>query len=927
VHLDTGAAVGRYEIVSPLGAGGMGEVYRARDVRLQRDVALKILPEMFARDHDRLARFEREAQVLASLNHPNIAQIYGVEDAGPVPALVMEYVDGPTLADLLPVYTEPSSDAGRPASHSGTQRAVQPLTVRDALEIARQIADALEAAHERGIIHRDLKPANLKVRPDGTVKVLDFGLAKALDPVTGPGAALPNSPTITSPAIVTGAGVILGTAAYMSPEQARGRTVDRRADLWAFGVVLYEMLSGRAAFPGDTVTDVLAAIVRQDPDWSALPADTPPAIRRLLRRCLERDVRKRIADAGEVKFQIDEVLNPSLEEAGAVTTAIPPIGAPIGRTRSRMATFIPWTVALVLGIVAAILAWAVAREPDAPVARYSIEAPANTTLSIVSRPGLAVSPDGRTIALAAESGGVTRIYLRRQEDFAPRMLAGTENGSHPVFSPDGRWLAFVAGTRLNKIPVDGGPVITLAAVSDPRGLSWDSDDLLTFTPDATGGIYRVSARGGPPVPVTKLDEAKSERTHRWGQMLPGARAILFTVGTQANPDSYDSANVEAQVLATGERKLLVSGASMARYLPTGHLVFARQRVLYAADFDLEDLEILGTPVPIVQGVAGDATTGAVHADFSRSGTLAYFPGSTEGTQHFLTWVNAAGSAEALNLPPGTYYDPRLSPDGAHLAVVVASGGGSDIWVHNLVRRSFTRLTFGGMHVSPVWSADSRMVYYSALSANGQSVTIMRRPADGSRDAEALTTHSQRIYLHQIAPDGRAIVDLRTPLRQSDIGLLRLERNAKPEVLIATPADELAAELSPDGRWLAYQSNESGQMEVYVRSVAIEGGRWQVSSKSGEEPRWSPDGGMLYFRTETQLMAAPIERGQTFQFGTPRRLFSGMYDLRTETGITYDVDPRENRFLTLKLAEESVSLNHIRLITNWFTELRGLVDTR
>ena len=527
--LSAGTRLGPYIIQAPLGAGGMGEVYRARDTKLNRDVAIKVLPEAFAADPDRLTRFAREAQTLAAVNHSNIAQIHGFEESGGVRALVMELVEGPDLAELV---------------------ARGPMRIDEVLPIARQIAEALETAHERGIIHRDPKPANIKVRDDGTVKVLDFGLAKALDTTGagGSGVDATNSPTLTMRG--TQMGVIVGTAAYMAPEQARGQAVDRRADLWAFGVVLYEMLTGRTAFAGATVTDVLAAVVTRDPDWTALPPDTPPAIVRLLRRCLDRDRHRRLADAGEARYQI--------EEARSTPPAIVPGRAP---RPSRLA-WLPWALAAVMLLTSLALLWRVSRPADRTVVRFVVQPPDKTALNLILRPALALSPDGRTIVFVGGPVGASRLFIRREDEFEAHALAGTDGASEPVFSPDGQWVAFFANNELKRMPIAEGPVVTLASRgNEPKGLSWDVDGTITYTPESTGPVFQIPALGGTPRAVSALKAG--ERTHRWPQMLPDGKAVLFTVGTVASPDNYDGANVEAVVLATGERRPVLAGASMA----------------------------------------------------------------------------------------------------------------------------------------------------------------------------------------------------------------------------------------------------------------------------------------------------------------------------------------------------------------------------
>ena len=753
------------------------------------------------------------------------------------------------------------------------------------------------------------------MKEDGTVKVLDFGLGKAFDPAASVSSNILNSPTISAQG--TQAGVVLGTAAYMAPEQAKGRSVDRRADIWAFGVVLYEMLSGRMAFDGETVTDVLAAIVTKEPDWSALPPTTPPSIRRLLQRCLARDPRRRLADAGEARHQIEETL------------AAPPAPAePIARAEMRRGgpfmAAAPWIAAAILGVLAAYAWWSGPGAASEPMLHYVVEAPPKSSINLASRPAIALSADGRQLAFVATTDGVTRLYLRTQTEFEARPLAGTEGASEPVFSPDGRWLAFYANNGLSKISTDGGPVETLARVNDPRGLSWDSAGTITYSPEATGAVFQIDAdRTGAPKAVT-TQKGADERTHRWPQALPGNKAVLFTVGSLASPDNYDGATIEAQVLATGERRVLLKGAAMARYMAPGYLLFARGHSVFAVRFDADRLQVKGTPVVVMQGVAGDSTTGASDFAVSSTGTFAYFPGSAEGTQHRLVWAGRDGKFEPVPLPAGAYFDVRLSPDGTRVALQSVGGSGSDIWVYDFARKTFTRLTFGGQNRTPVWSRDGSTVYYVAIDPSGNSSRIMRRPADGSRDAETMSSVKFRTFLKHVSDNGEtALVDYSTNANKTDVGTIRLGPDSTPAPLAASQFDEYCASLSPNGRWVAYQSDDSARAEIYVREASGNGGRWQVSSDGGEEPHWAPGGDELYYRNDTLLMAAHIEPGAVFQYSPPRVVFDGVFNLRAESGVSYDVDPKGNRLLMIRLAAENVGTSAIRMITNWSQELQRL----
>jgi eukaryotic-like serine/threonine-protein kinase len=897
MSLTTGTRLNQYEVTAHLGAGGMGEVYRARDTRLQRNVAIKILPSLFATDTERLTRFEREAQVLASLNHPHIAQIYGVEESAGVLALVMELVDGPTLAEMI-------------AAAGG-------LSIEDALDVARQITDALEAAHEQGIIHRDLKPANVKVRPDGVVKVLEFGLAKAMgvDVISGAAAEMiENSPTFTSPA-VTRFGVILGTAAYMAPEQARGKIIDRRVDIWAFGCLLYEMLTGSRPFAGETVTDVLSAIVSREPDWNALPAAVPASVARLLRRCLEKDPRKRLRDIGEARLVLEAPQTADEHRSRHSRDAT------IARSRG-------WAIPSLMGAVAllALGSWYLAvnrvrQQPGAAgaITRFDVLPPEAAALTLVFRPTVALSANGNTAAFVASAGGIDRVYVRSRSDAMARVIPGSERGTGPALSPDGRWVAFFAGGAIRKAPIDG-EAATIGTARDVRGISWSDDGTLFLTNDAAAPLVSMPAVGGHVRPVTTL--AAGERTHRWPQVLPGGRSVLFTVGTMASPDSYDGGNIDAVIVRTGERRVVIKSAAMARYCGDGRLLYSKGAGLFSVAFDPDRLTTSGEPVQVIPAVARDASTGAAHFSCASDGTLAFVPGTSLSELRHLVWVDASGQTEVAKLPAGPHQEVRISPDGRRAALLGGTSGNGDVWIYEFANGTFNRLTFTGTNAAPTWSSDGLTVYYSSFDAAGTESTLMKKPADGSREAVKVVKTSGRAYITWVDPkETSAIVDAVNPASdRGDILRVTFRTSAPPERLVGTPSNEYAGAVSPGGNWLAYESDDTGRPEIYVRELEGSGVRWQVTSEGGEEPHWSSDGRQLFFRSANRLMAVPLEPGRTLRHGQPRGLFDGVYNTGIESGRSYDVNPVTGRFLLVRPADSGPSPRAVRMVLNWALDL-------
>jgi serine/threonine-protein kinase len=911
--LSNGSRLGPYEILAAIGAGGMGEVYRAKDTRLKRDVAIKVLLDAFTQDVDRLARFQREAELLATLNHPNIAGIYGLEDSGGVRALVLEFVEGPTLAERI----EALRAEGRG------------LPLDEALAIARQIADALEAAHEKGVIHRDLKPANIKVTPDGTVKVLDFGLAKMLEREAA-ASSLTMSPTLSVHA--TYAGVILGTAAYMSPEQARARPLDKRTDIWAFGCVLFEMLTGRIAFQGEDLTDTIATVVKNDPDWNALPPDLPEQVRLLVKKCLEKDPRARISDIGVAKFLMTETIAPSSAAPSA-------IAAPPPRRRQVLAER---AVVLLAGIaLTAMAGWGAMRyaaEPARPV-RFSIVPPAGLPLSIQGTVrDLTISPDGSQIVYRAGGASPSQLVVRALDQLEGRPLAGLGGARSPFISPDGHWVGFFtdgAGGEIKKVSITGGPPVTLCKYSGfPRGASWGPDNTIVFaTSDRATGLMSVPAGGGEPKVLTKPDASSGEANHLFPFVLPGGRAVLFTITAQGQP--IENAQIAVLDLKTGQKKTLIRGGSYAEYVETGHLVYAVAGTLRAVRFDVGRLTVEGDAVPVAEQVT-TLGNGAGQFALAHNGTLVYVPGGAVGgiAPRSLVWVNRQGREDPIKAPPRTYTYPRISPDGTRVALDIRDQE-NDVWIWDLKRETLARLTFDpGPDQAPVWTPDSRRVIFSSGSG---TQNLYWKAADNTGTIERLTTSPNQQFPTSISPDGRSLVlQDASPKTQVDIALLALtgapatgSRRAEP--LISTPFVERNPQISPDGRWLAYESNESGLYQIYVRPFPnVDSGRWQLSTSGGTRPVWARNGSELfYLDSGPALTVVTVQtKGSTFGAGNPTKLFDMRYFV-TNGGPVYDVSPDGQRFLMIKenATGDSSTPASMVVVEHWFEELKARVSAK
>src|SRR5579862_271163 len=934
--LTPGTKLGPYEIVAPLGTGGMGEVYRARDSKLNREVALKVLPAAMASDADRMARFQREAQVLASLNHPNIAAIYGLEDSSSVRALEMEIVEGPTLAERIAgtrPLTQPSS-VGRAPQVLGPPPSPQargaggegvrpsPIPLDETLHIARQITEALEFAHERGIIHRDLKPANIKITPDGAVKVLDFGLAKALTPDPS-GTNISNSPTLTAAA--TQAGMILGTAAYMSPEQAKGKTVDRRADIWAFGCVLYETLTGTKVFEGETVSETLAAVIKDEPDWGRLSEATPPRVIELVKRCLIKDPKRRLRDIGEARITLEEVQS-SPDARPPLTPLLTEEGKREARGGKLWPRTLPWAVAAMASLAAIILAvalWRATRPVEQPLTRLSVDLgpQAMTALNLTT----AISPDGRRLVFAAHGpNGKPQLATLLLDQSQATTLPGTENGGNPFFSPDGQWIGFIADGQLKKISVQGGAPVTLCSVSpNTMGANWGDDGSIVLGDGTLSPLYRIPAAGGALEPLSKL--APGEITHRWPQVLPGGGAVLFTGSASAS--AQDNANIEVLSLKTGQVKILQHGGYYGRYLPSGHLVFLRQGALFGVKFDAQRLEVEGTPSPLLDDVASNSSTGAGQFDFSGAGTFVYLAGKSAAEVWQMAWLDSSGRTQPVLAAPGSYGTPRLSPDGRKLAFV---GEGSDVYVHDLDRDTTSRLTFNGRSLVPVWSPDGK---YLVFRTTGNDFGILWVRSDGAGEPQQLMESLNILVPWSFSPDGRRLLYFEHhPNTGYDLWTLGLDladpdhpKPGKPELFLASPADENVPRFSPDGRWVAYRSNESGTDEVYVRPFPPgNGGKWQISLGGGLYALWAKDGRDLFYETadnRIMVMDYTVEGG-SFVPSKPRLWCDKQLFYAGTSNL--DLAPDGKRFLVLLMSEakpgEKASV-HVTMLLNYFDELR------
>jgi eukaryotic-like serine/threonine-protein kinase len=887
--IQAGQRLGPYEILSAIGAGGMGEVYRARDTRLDRVVAVKILPDHLSDRAELRERFEREARTIANLNHPHICTLYDVGHQNGTDYLVMEFLEGETLAERL---------------KKG------PLPLDQVLQYAIEIADALDKAHRKGITHRDLKPGNIMLSKSGT-KLLDFGLAKLRQETAAPNNSLSKLPT--ADAAITAQGTFLGTLQYMAPEQLEGKEADARTDIFAFGVVVYEMATGKKAFEGKSQASLIAKILETDPPpMLSLQPMTPPALDRVVKTCLAKEPDDRWQTASDLRRELKWIAESGGRHGGA-----PEIAATVGKNWLRTALWIG--AALAACIIVGLAVWTL--KPAAPgrVTRFAISLSPGRRLDIIGA-AIAISPDGTHLIYAAGSSNLNRqLYVRAMDDLDDRPIPGTEGAGDPFFSPDGQWVAFYTAGKLMKVALNGGRPGSLSQGFDSSGFSggsWSTQGKIVTQFHSGVPIEEIADTGGSPQPVTHLE--KGEFNHGWPEFLPGGRSLLFVAFRGGN-----DTKIVAQSLVKGERREILQTGLFPRYAASGHLIYQQGASLMAVPFDSQRLAITGAAVSVVEGVLQSSVTGDPHYSFSSTGSLVYVPGSVRAAQLKLVWVDRKGTEQPIAAPAHNYVLPKVSPDGHRVAVGIEEGDGQ-IWVYDLGRDTLSRLTFeGGTNIDPVWTPDGKRIVFK-----GARNRLFWQPADGSAGAEVLT--SSELAGNNVpgswTPDGQVLTFMEiNPNTGYDIYTLSL-KDGKPQPFMQTSALETAPRFSPDGHFIAYNSDESGRTEVYVRPYPGPGGKWQISTEGGTEPVWNPKGRELFYRSGNKMMAVDVTTQSTFSAGKPKMLFEGPYVPTPRSFPDYDVSPDGQRFLMLKADEQAQAPTQINVVLNWFEELKQKVPT-
>ncbi len=900
-----GETILHYKILEKLGEGGMGTVYKAQDTKLDRFVALKFLPSQLISTEEQKARFIQEAKAASAMNHPNVCTIYDIQENGGQLFIVMEFIDGATLRNNK-----------------------QNLSEKKILDVAIQIAEGLAAAHEKGIVHRDIKPENIMIRKDGIVQIMDFGLAKLF--------------SAGNESKLTKLGTTMGTMGYMSPEQVQGLDVDHRSDIFSLGVLLYELLAGESPFKGMHETAIMYEIVNVD----AAPISTvkdgiDPQLDGIILECLEKDKDDRCQSAKELAKDLRKIkkstghrtsrmynINPSLTTNTArPTTATAPSGSfsveilnrRIDLSKFFRSSIFPWIFSIIL-LLALVTSWLLLNKsvPEKIITKFSLEMGVDKVLDVNAYPALAISHDGTKVVIKANS----KFYIRKMDSIEPIVLPGIDNASSPFFSPDDKWLGFFRSGKLEKISLSGGTPVTLADVGDNRGGTWGKNGSIVFSASAIEALSFISEFGGVVKKITTIDSTKKERTHRWPSFLPDGKHVLFTVGILSSPDYYENASIDIVDINSGERKTIIKGASTAKYINSGHILFSRSGVLYVIAFDVDNLEVKGQPIPVVEGVYSELTTGITNYMVSDNGTLAYIPGPVEGGNRKIVKIDMKGEATTLDSTGHPYLEPRLSPDNKKIAVVIRDGEDFDIWIFDILRKTLSRLTFGGLNRTPQWSPDGLNIAYMKRAKDGK-IGIFMKPYDGSGDEVELYKGDNRLYIDQWTRDGaNLIIDNLNPNANSDLIVLPLKGDKKPWKYLETKLDEYEGNISPDGKWLAYLTNESGSYQVYVRSFPGKEGKWQISTDVAEEPRWSLDGKTIYYRKNSQIISVPISTSPMFSAGIPKTLFNGFPAVNVDSGISYDITSDGKYFITTSPVTGSIFKN-ISVVLNWTDEIKKL----